>query len=220
MLRFRTANGGQTWKKLAATPGTVEDRSWHVVIAVDPKNANHVFANDAYTLYESTDGGLSWTAAENIGDDWVNMTFDAHNNGVVTADRNVYRYQPKTKTWLGREGNLQVTQFYDITLDPQNTDRAYGVAQDHFDAGRFQGTILWDYMSPGGGETGKVLVAANNSKMIYVSDPLDCVANLVRRSTNGGSNWKTIYQNNSYQAGDYDLAYSVQKSFVMDPQNS
>ena len=219
MLRFKTANGGQTWKKLAATPGKLEDRAWHVLLAVDPRNANHVFANDAYKLYESTDGGLTWVEAETIADDWVNMTFDANNNGVVTADRNVYRYSPKTKTWIGREGNLQVTQFYDITLDPQNPDRAYGVAQDHFDAGKFQGTILWDYMSPAGGETGKVLVAPKNSNTLYVSDPLDCVANLVRRSTNGGANWTTIYQNNSYQAEDYDLAYSVQKSFVMDPQN-
>ena len=97
---------------------------------------------------------------------------------------------------------------------------AYGVAQDHFDAGKFQGTILWDYMSPAGGETGKVLVAPKNSNSLYVSDPLDRVANLVRRSTNGGANWTTIYQRTTAtEAEDYDLAYSVQKSFVMDPQN-
>jgi hypothetical protein len=63
-----------------------------------------------------------------------------------------------------------------------------------------------------------VLVDANNSNHLYVSDPLDCKVNLVSRSTNGGSNWTTIYKNNSYAAEDYDLAYSVMKSFVMDPQ--
>src|SRR5262245_56011727 len=93
--RYKTTNGGQLWKPLAGTPGTPELRSWHLVLAVDPKKANHVFANDAYALFESTDGGQTWAQAEKIGDDWVNMTFDANGNGVVTADRNVYTYNPK-----------------------------------------------------------------------------------------------------------------------------
>src|SRR5262249_50716451 len=52
-LRFRTTDAGKSWRELAATPGDIETRSWHVVLAVDPKNADHVFANDAYVLYES-----------------------------------------------------------------------------------------------------------------------------------------------------------------------
>jgi hypothetical protein len=50
--RYKTSNAGQTWTPLAATPGNPETRSWHVVLAVDPKDANHVFANDAYVLFE------------------------------------------------------------------------------------------------------------------------------------------------------------------------
>lgn len=218
VARFRTINNGQNWKKLAATPGVPELRSWHMVLAVNPNNANHVFANDAYVLYESTDGGNTWAQAETIGDDWVNMAFDANHNGVVTADRNIYRYETSTKTWLAREGNLGVTQLYDVTLDPQNTDRIYGVAQDHFAAMKFQGSIQWNYMSPGGGEAGKVLVAPNNSNQLYVSNPLNPDTSLVRRSSDGGSSWTIIYNNNSYLAGDYALGYSVQKSFVIDPQ--
>jgi photosystem II stability/assembly factor-like uncharacterized protein len=220
VLRYKTTDGGTNWKKLTATSGTPELRTWHVVLAVDPRNANHVFANDEYQLFESTNGGVSWNKAEAICDDWVNMTFDANNNGVVTADRNIYLYEPKTKKWSAREGNLQVTQLYDITLDPQNVDQVYGVSQDHWDAMKYAGSILWNYMSPAGGEIGKVIVDPTNTNRLYVSDPLDPVANLVVRSTNGGSNWKTIFTSNNYQAVDYDLAYSVQKSFVADPQNS
>jgi len=215
--RFKTTDGGQTWSVLSDTTGTPELRSWHVVLAVDPKDANHVFANDAYTMFESIDGGKKWKQAEKVGDDWVNMTFDANNNGVVTADRNIYTYNPKTKIWIAREGNLQVTQFYDITLDPQKTDRAYGVAQDHVASMKFTGSILWDFLPGGSGETGRILVDPTNSNQLYASNPLD-PANLVRRSTNGGGSWKTILVNNSFQSEDYALAYSVQKSFAMDPQ--
>jgi photosystem II stability/assembly factor-like uncharacterized protein len=139
--RFKTTDGGKTWKKLAATPGSPETRSWHLLLGVDPANDKHVFANDAYALYESTDGGKTWTQAESIGDDWVNIAFESKGNVVVTADRDVYRYDPKAKTWQSKEGNLQVTLFYDIALDPTDPDIVYGVAQDHPLAMKFGGTI-------------------------------------------------------------------------------
>lgn len=219
MKRYRTANGGQTWTALASTPGPLESRSWHVVLAVDPKRADHIFANDAYKLFESIDGGQTWAqAGQQIGDDWVNVTFDANNSAVVTADRSVYTYEPKAKTWTRREGNLQVTQFYDVTLFPVNLDKAYGVAQDHVCPMRFSGNVLWNDMSGSGSEYGRVLAHPTNANVLYASNPL-APADLVRRSTNGGANWTTILTNNAFQANDWVLAPTVQKSFAMDPQD-
>jgi hypothetical protein len=214
--RYRTTDDGGHWTALAPTPGTPELHSWHLLLAVDPRDGSHVFANDAYELYESVDSGQTWTLAEKIGDDWVNMTFDADNNGVVTADRNVYTYDLSTKTWTAKQGNLQVTQHYDITLDQNNLDSAYGIAQDHTSAMKFSGSILWDRLA--GGETGKVLIDPNDPNRLYVSNPLN-PPSLVRRSEDGGANWTTILVDNNFKPEDYGLAYSVQKSFVMDPQN-
>ena len=216
--RYQSTTGGQSWRVLAPTPGIPELRSWHVVLAVDPFNPNHIYVNDAYELFESMDGGTKWTKAEQIGDDWVNLSFDAIHEVVATGDRDIHSYNPAAQTWDAREGNLQITEFYDITLDPNNLDRAYGVAQDHFDAMKFQGDLLWHYTAGGGGETGKVLVHPNNSNLLYVSDPLD-PAQLVRRSTNGGQSWTTILNTNTIDDEDYVLAYAAQKSFVMDPTN-
>src|SRR5438132_5067220 len=36
---------------------------------------------------------------KNIGDDWVNIGFNAKNKAVVTADRGVYHYDPSTRKW-------------------------------------------------------------------------------------------------------------------------
>ena len=68
------------------------------------KDPDHVFGNSAYRIYESKDGGQTWSRADKpIGDDWVNMAFDAQNNAVVTADRNLYRYVPKKSSgWLAK----------------------------------------------------------------------------------------------------------------------
>ena len=85
--------------------GKLEDRPWHLLLGVDPGNDKHVFANDAYSLQESTDSGATWTRADMvgqkaIGDDWVNIAF-AKRAVAVTADRDLYHYNPTTKAWNG-----------------------------------------------------------------------------------------------------------------------
>ena len=228
--RYKTVDGGDSWTKLAATPGKPETRAWHLLLAVSPEQANHVFVNDEYAIYESTDSGKTWSRAdvsnaESIGDDWVNMTFAPRGTAVVTADRNVYRYAYKTKEWLAREGNLQITQFYTITLDPQNADLIYGVSQDHKRAMKGDGSIEWAYMGDGGNEYGKVLVDAGNSDLLYVSDPLEVFTKLVSRSTDGGKTWKSsLGLGTPFPPGEkpalFRVAQTVQKSFVMDPSQS
>jgi hypothetical protein len=223
--RYRTTDNAQSWQPLAGTPGTPETRSWHVLLGVDPKDGKHIFANDAYSLFESKDSGQSWTRADvsdkqNIGDDWVNIAFDAKDNAVVTADRGVYHYAPATKKWEQHCGNLQVTQLYDVTLTPQNADRGYGIAQDHTASFKFTGSILWNKMPGGSGETGKVLVDPANDQRLYASNPLAPKTALVVTSTDAGHNWKVIHTDNNWDNSDYNLAYSVQKSFAMDPSNA
>lgn len=213
--RYKTTNGGTTWTPLTATPGNPETRSWHLLLAVDPQDANHVFANDAYALFQSVDGGKTWSSAEPakpIGDDWVNMSFDANRNGVVTSDQGVYRVSLKDKKWTCCDGNLELTQFYDVTLDPTNPDVAYGIGQDQRAAMKFSGSVEWGYM-PTGSETGKVLVDPGNTKLLYVYSPQQPGA-WVSHSKDGGQTWKTILTTNGFQKDNYNLAYSTQKSFV------
>jgi|GEM_PF-5337710 len=219
--RYKTTNGGGKWTKLAASPGNPEQRPWHFLLAVDPKDAKHVFANDAYALFQSTDGGQTWSSAEpanKIGDDWVNMSFDANNRGVVTSDQGVYRVKLENKKWTCCDGNLGVTQFYDVTLDPTNPDKSYGIGQDQRRVMKYSGSIEWDYV-PIGSETGKLLLDPGNTKLLYVYSPQQPTS-WVSRSKDGGQTWTTILTTNDFQKNDYGLAYSTQKSFVMDPSNS
>jgi photosystem II stability/assembly factor-like uncharacterized protein len=223
--RYRTTNGGDHWDALAPTPGTLEDRSWHVLLGVDPKDGKHIFANDSYALFESTDSGHTWKRADvangdNIGSDWVNICFDARNNAVVTADQGVYHFDFVNNKWEHRCGNLQVAALYTITVTPQNVDRCYGIAQDFSAAFKFTGSVLWKTMPGGSGETGKVLVDPADKSRLYAFDPLAPKTGLVKTSTDGGQNWTVIHTDSSFDNEDYSLAYSVQKSFAMDPSNS
>jgi photosystem II stability/assembly factor-like uncharacterized protein len=226
--RYRTTDGGQSWTPLASTPGDPEYRSWHVLLAVDPNDANHVFVNDSYSLWESYTGGDAWHRADaffyygkklTVGDDWVNMTFDAAGHGVVTADRNIYLQDETSLSsplaeWWSQQGNLQITQFWDLTLDPTNADRIFGIAQDHYRSLGGNGKLLWQYTG-GGDELGKILIDPQNPKLLYEYNPQHS-DQFVLRSTDGGDSWSPILSvGTSYDT----VAKYIQRSFVMDPSN-
>lgn len=234
--RFRSNDGGATWKALSATGGSLENRSWHLLLGVDPGDGNHVFANDSYSLWESWDGGKKWSEADTgIGYlsgghnhfDWLNITFDANRRALLTADQGVFRYDPKKKKpWTSLVGDLQVSEFYTIGLDPNSEAVAYAVGQDIF-CEKYIGQTLWTLMEGGIGETGKIIVDPANSNHLCGFNPLD-TNNFVRGSVDAGATWTTIFPSALLsasflavynQSGGYNFAYSSQKAFAMDPSN-
>jgi hypothetical protein len=221
--RAKTTDDGHTWKLLASTPGGIEKRPWHLLLGVDPKNDKHVFVNDAYSIYESIDSGGTWTKADvssgiPINDDWVNVAFDAGDQAVFTADRTIYRYDFRQQTWQCKEGNLQITLFYDLAVAPTNPDVIYGVAQDDPNAMQFSGSVEWAYVGAGN-EMGKALVDPSNTSRVYVSNPLT-PSKYVVRSADGGVTWTTVFAANAFKPNDYFGLATTQKVFALDPSNS
>ena len=233
--RFRTKDGGATWKALAASGGSLEARSWHLLIAVDPADAKHVFANDAYSLYESknsggswsqADAGIGWLSAGHNHFDFVNLAFDANGKAVVTADQGVLGYNPAKKKWASLMGDIQVSEFYTLGLDPKTASVAYAVGQDIFSE-KYTGQTVWNLMEGGIGETGKIIVDPKNSSQLFGFNPLD-TSNFVRQSPDGGTTWTTIFSAALLsanfvkiynQSGGYGFAYASQKAFAMDLSN-
>ncbi len=237
--RFVTVDSGSSWTPLTASSGSLENRSWHLLLAVDPGDEKHVLVNDSYSLYESWDSGASWARTDTtIGYlkginhfDFVNLTFDANRNALVTADQGVLQYNPFTKVWTSLMGNLQVSEFYTITLDPTTLSTAYAVGQDIF-CEKYTGSLAWNVMEEGINETGKILVNPSNPNQIFAFNPL-VINQFVIASVDGGTTWNTILPASvlssafttlyAKQAGpsgqDYTFAYQAQKAFAMDPSN-
>ena len=230
--RFSTSDGGTSWSALAASGGGLEGRSWHLLLGVDPGDDSHIFVNDSYYLNESTDGGATWSHADNnVGYlaiinpfDWVNITFDANRNALLTADQGVVLYDPANQSWSSLMGNLQVSEFYTIALDPETANVAYAVGQDIF-CEKYTGGYAWNVMEHGIGELGKILVDFTNSNQLYGFNPRS-LSNFVMQSPDGGSTWTTIFPRtmlsssflHSYGTG-YGFAGASQKAFAMDPSN-
>ena len=244
--RFQTADGGATWTALASSGGKLEARSWHLLLAVDPGDGDHVFANDAYSLWESWDAGATWSQADgsigwlSFGNnfDWVNLTFDANRNAVLTADQGVLFYEPATKNWTSLMGDIEVSELYTIGLDPQTAGVAYSVGQD-INSQKFTGQTEWNEMEGAVGETGKIIVDPTNSNQLFGFNP-GAQDNsgmnagypndyFVMQSADAGATWNRIFQaallstnfKNAYkqQAGGYTFSYASQKAFAMDPSN-
>lgn len=235
--RYRTIDGGTTWTALAPSPGNPETRSWHLLIGVDPGNDNHIFANDAYSLFESSDAGITWSQADaGIGYlsglnsfDWVNIAFDVNRDAVLTADQGPFRYVPTAGTWTSLIDDLQVSEFYTITIDPRDSGILYAVGQDIFTetaTGALQWTVIGDGLL---GETGKILVDPTNSNRLCDFNPLSLASNnFVLQSFDAGATWNTIFPSTALSAsflswygpkGNYTFAYPAQRSFAMDQTN-
>ena len=226
--RFSSGDGGASWTALQPSSNNPEFRWWHLLLGVDPGNAKHVFVNDAYSLFESQDGGQTWSEADaNIGYlqrinhfDFVNLTYDANGKALVTADQGVLRYDPASKSWTSLMGNLEVSEFYTIGLDPSTASTAYAVGQDIFSE-KYTGQTTWNVMEEGINETGRIIVDPSNTSQLFAFNPLD-VNNFVMRSTDAGATWANVFPANqlNIQSQNYTFAYLSQKAFAIDPSNS
>jgi len=214
--RYRSTNAGKTWAALSALPETDEYRSWHVVLYASGPNT--VFVNSDHQMLESTNGGKTWTGV--YGEDPVNAFSDDSGAIVMVGDRGIYR-MPKTipANVQNKQGNLQVTEFYTIAINPAQPHILYGVAQDQIQALNSGGGLglVWGYVGTGG-ETGRPLVDPVNGNRVYITDPLN-KNGYVFRSDNAGGSWANKSSGLPTQDTNYTLAYADQRAFTLDPSN-
>jgi photosystem II stability/assembly factor-like uncharacterized protein len=198
LQRFLTTDGGNSWSALTLPPagpfGTQQDyRSWHVVLGVDPSSPNIVYANAHESYFvASTDSGQTWKTLF-LQEDPVNAYFDSTGALAYVGDRGIQRsvapLEPNP-TFVSKQGNLGNCLFYNVTLDPRNPRRGFGVSQDQGKVLQFTGERTWTYTSTGS-EVGKVLIDPHDSAIVYILAPTD--KGFVTRSTDGGSQWSSAY---------------------------
>jgi hypothetical protein len=186
---FKTTNGTTTdpslitWQSL---PGvlrdTAPDQLFHEqgaygnVIVVDPFDANTVYAG-GYKIWESTDGGESWTKVSNedpnnkVHDDDHALVFalngdtanDTSNHRLLAGtDGGLYYLttpvtQHNSAIWTSLNSDLQITQFYQVAFDPSPGGGIFGGAQDNGDPaesgpGSTNWTLLPNSRSSDGGD--------------------------------------------------------------------
>ena len=157
--------------------------------------------------------------------------FDDSGDLILTGDHGIYRVTNvnyANYTFYNKQGNLDTSEFYTLTLDPTNADIIYGLAQDQFAPLKYTGYPVWNSTgqvpngedTEGVGEVGKILVDPSSPNIIYQYAPLDD-EDFTLVSTDGGATWNQTGLTNQIPTtlNGFGLGYASQKAFVMDPTN-
>jgi photosystem II stability/assembly factor-like uncharacterized protein len=206
LQRFLTTDAGNSWSMLPLptagnnTRSTRQDyRSWHVVLGVDPSFPNVVYANATEPNFvASTDSGQHWRTLftpftgmqyHDRIEDVVNAYFDSTGALAYVGDRGIQRVVDPlgmNPRLVSKQGNLGNFLFYNVTLDPRDPRRGFGVSQDQGKLVQFTGEPRWTYASTGA-EVGKVLIDPHDPAVVYNLAPSN--TGVVTRSTDGGTQW-------------------------------
>jgi photosystem II stability/assembly factor-like uncharacterized protein len=197
---YKTTDSGAHWTQLSVADYCTPQCSYDNVVAVDPANANVVYAGGAYstTLSRSLDGGNTWSVLQS-----------AENGGFLHADMHALTFTPDGKTlYLGNDGGvynttqittakptftglnptLAVTQFYPgLTIDPANPAIAIGGTQDN-GTDLYSGKLTWEDVTCGDGSY-TAIDTSNPNTMYAACNRID-----VEKSTSSGKfgSWSTM----------------------------
>ncbi|MGH3370384.1 MAG: WD40/YVTN/BNR-like repeat-containing protein, partial [Nocardioidaceae bacterium] len=134
---WRSNDGGTTWAKTPATPGSLSQSSfgwWFGRIFVDPADKNHVFV-PGVSLVESTNGGDSFVAtAAGLHADQHGMAWDPAVDGRVYLgnDGGMYRSDASGAgaSWIPAAVQGW-TQHYSVDISEQNPNHVVSGLQDN-----------------------------------------------------------------------------------------
>jgi photosystem II stability/assembly factor-like uncharacterized protein len=160
---YRTADAGANWTKLTAAPNFCTPQCWYdAYVAVDPTNENTVYlggVDPRYTtagVLRSTNGGASWTEVSQysggtLHPDHHAMAFGP--TGVIWEgnDGGVWKSSNGGSSWTNVNGNLALTQHYNIVQHPNFPDRFLGGTQDNGTPERVSNSFSWPQSQVGDG---------------------------------------------------------------------
>lgn len=231
---MKTTDGGTTWTDLTAfTPNYEGFANLASALAVDPNNPLIVYAGSfsasANELIESVDGGNSWqdirVGANGNGPSHGQsaFAFDATGHLLTGNFGGIFRLDnakpgpPSSVAWSDLNGDLQITQFVSVALDPTTPNIAYGGANFNGTI-KFQDSLQWNSIRNGAG--GVILVDPNNSQILYHTRSTNSLGGIVERSTDGGLSWSPASSGINLNGTSSDDPSNSFPPMVMDPSNS
>jgi len=135
---WRTTNGGKKWSRMAfqACDGQC---SYNMVIRVDPFDPDTITRGTIHVFRSTNGGGIwldlsnNWGSNQKVHQDTHALLYDPNNPGTyyVGSDGGVWKTSDNGQTFVNKNGNLNITQFYAVGVHPTDTDTICGGAQDN-----------------------------------------------------------------------------------------
>jgi photosystem II stability/assembly factor-like uncharacterized protein len=214
---YRTQNGGKAWTALApVTPDTAVIVN---TVAVDPANANRLYAGTTHGVHASTDLGTTWSAAnQGLANTLVTaLALDP------AAPATLYAGTERSGIFKTTNGGLTWTRLFDtgkvsaLLIDPANSAKLY--FSDQFGTGVFKSInagASWTSVLPSQTINAMALDPLTPGTVYAVGGNL---FGSVAKSIDGGKTWHSA---NTGLAPTYNPeSVSADGAFVLltDPQN-
>jgi autotransporter-associated beta strand protein len=202
----KSVNNGVTWAAVAAPnyQGTIGN--FDSTIAVDPNNVNNVYLagqrQGAGLIYveASTNGGAAWADISTIaGNGPVTeahaFVVDSAGNALLGSAGGIWSYAANgAKTWTDLNGNLAITNFNSIAVNPTNANSAIGGSAEN-GTDLYSGAPAWTWSNQGFAQqqsAGVVLIDPLHPNIVYqtVNNPAPGFA--LQQSINSGTTWASL----------------------------
>ncbi|UXI69981.1 PKD domain-containing protein [Tahibacter amnicola] len=190
---YRSGDSGATWQ-LRSSSACEGQCSYNQAITVHPTQINTILIGTIRPA-RSTDGGAtfsiltsSWGSAQQVHQDTHVVLYSRNtaNRFWIGSDGGVWRTDNNGSSWVNMNSNLNVTQFYDIALDPNNPDIVFGGAQDNSSSSR-SNSLVWNLTYVSGDGFMNAVDPTNTSIVFQSSYPTSSGYPNIVRSTQGGA---------------------------------
>ncbi|MCX7880537.1 MAG: YCF48-related protein [Ignavibacteria bacterium] len=167
---YRTTNKGQTWTLVYKGDQSFFNNQgfYNNFIEVHPQNPNIVLAG-GIDLWRTGDG-KNWTNVSNSGSNRIHVDqhcaafFPKNPNLVLLGnDGGVYFSSDAGYSWVPKNSNLQVTQFYGFDIDNTKPNVNFGGTQDNGTLGNQ--SEVWGFIA--GGDGFRTVVDYLNPDIVY-----------------------------------------------------
>lgn len=160
------------------------------LVAIDPNDPEHLFAGGIGGLFESRNGGLTWSSTgfgprpveAFVTDPAVPSTL------YVASETGVFRSTDGGVTWTERSAGLVNRLVLSLAIDPVSPSVLWAGL---LDLGLYKSTdagATWSSVSMGGGSVNTIVIDPASPQTIY----LGTAGSGVLRSTDGGASWVPI----------------------------
>lgn len=188
---YQTLDGGSNWtqKNASACEGQC---SYNLCLSVHPTDPDTLLIGSIRHAI-STNGGQSlnylttgWGSAQKVHQDTHVVLFDRTdgNRYWVGSDGGIWRTEDGGSNFINMNGNLNITQFYDIAVHPLESGKIFGGAQDN-SSQRTAGTALWNVTIVTGDGFMNLVDPLNSNTVFQSSYPSGGRPNVVRSTTGG-----------------------------------
>lgn len=193
---YKSVDGGTTWTRTQAS-ACEGQCSYNLSLDVHPTNPDEILVG-TIRFARSTNSGTSltylvsgWGSAQKVHQDTHILRYSrlTPNRFWVGSDGGLWRTDnggqpPGAITFSNLNAGLDITQFYDVAVHPDDADVLFGGAQDNSSSGRFLDSV-WNVTEVTGDGFMNLVDPANPQRVFQTSYPWESLPSLLFSPTGG-----------------------------------